>query len=63
MILPWLGKRKDEKIMNIFMGIIVFILSASLITEKNDQRRKDCLIAFGIVFTEFVAMQIIPLFL
>lgn len=49
--------------MNIFMGILVVLLLGSLISEKNDQRRKDCLIAFGIVFTEFVAMQIIPLFL
>jgi len=49
--------------MNIFMGIVVFFLMGCLITEKNDQKRKDCLIAFGIVFTEFVAMQIIPLFM
>ena len=49
--------------MNIFMAIIVFILAGTLVTEKNDQRRKDCLVAFGIVFTEFVAMQIIRLFL
>jgi hypothetical protein len=62
-VIPAPVDKERMKNMNIFMGIIVFILAGTLITEKNDQRRKDCLIAFGIVFTEFVAMQIIPLFL